>query len=290
MWLTALISLFLAAAGALIYGSFRWKAETHSMRAKLRALSSAAPPLSQDLESLPEPVRRFLRVALPLNPPTVTAAKFSHSGTFNLSETMEKWVPFTSGQLVITNPPGFDWDARITMAPGMNAFVHDAYVDGAGTLAVKAFGLIPMVNIHGTPEIAQGELQRFLAESAWYPTSLFPRPGLRWDPVDAHSATATLHDGVNTAALTFHFSPRGLIDKVTAAARFRIVDGVASATPWECLVWDYELHDGMQIPTSGEVAWVLPDRRLPYWRARLTAIQFDFNSACPNQRAGAVAA
>ena len=85
MWLTALISLFLAAAGALIYGSFRWKAETHSMRAKLRTLSSAAPPLSQDLESLPEPVRRFLRVALPINPPTVTAAKFSHSGTFNLN-------------------------------------------------------------------------------------------------------------------------------------------------------------------------------------------------------------
>jgi hypothetical protein len=42
-----------------------------------------------------------------------------------MKETEAKWNPFTATQLVMTQRLGFDWDARIQMAPGVNAFVHD---------------------------------------------------------------------------------------------------------------------------------------------------------------------
>ena len=35
---------------------------------------------------------------------------------------------------VITRRPGFDWDARIMVLPGVPAHVHDAYVAGEGLL------------------------------------------------------------------------------------------------------------------------------------------------------------
>lgn len=279
MWIIAPVFLFLTAVGTVLYGSFRWKAETQAMRAKLRALYSPAIQPSQDLENLPEPVQRFFRAALPPNPVPIRAATLTQSGTFNMSETEEKWVPFTSDQLVITNRPGFDWDAKIALVPGVNAFVHDAYVNGAGILHVEALGVIPMVDMAGTPEIAQGELQRFLAESAWYPTNLLPRPNLKWEPVDAESARATLSDGPNTASLTFHFNPYGLIDTVRADARFRTANGITCPTPWQCRVWDYQTHHGMQIPTEGEVAWLLPGGKLPYWRGQITSINYEFEGA-----------
>ncbi len=279
MWTIAPIFLFLTAVGTVIYGSFRWKAETQAMRAKLRALYSPAKQPAQDLENLPEPVQRFFRAALPPSPVSIGAARFTHVGTFNMSETEQKWVPFRSDQLVITNRPGFDWNAKIAIAPGLQAFAHDAYVNGTGILHVEALGVIPLVDMAGTPEIAQGELQRFLAEAAWYPTLLLPRPGLQWEPVDAESARATLCDGPNTASLTFHFNPYGLIDTVHADARFRAANGAITAAPWECRLWDYETHDGMQIPTEGEVSWILPSGKLPYWRGQLTSVNYEFERA-----------
>ncbi|MEW6572491.1 MAG: DUF6544 family protein [Bacillota bacterium] len=44
----------------------------------------------------------------------VPAVTVEHVGTFNMSETGEQWKPFTSTQRVITQRPGFDWEARVT--------------------------------------------------------------------------------------------------------------------------------------------------------------------------------
>jgi hypothetical protein len=276
MWLEALIFLLLAAAGTLLYGGFRWKAETRALRERLCRLREPARRSMKDVDLLPEPVRRFLRAALPAQPVPITMARLAHKGTFNLSADGEKWIPFHSTQLVVMNRPGFDWDARMAMAPGIDAYAHDAYVNGEGLLHVEALGVIPLVDLLGTPEIAQGELQRFLAESAWYPTNLLPGPNLRWEAIDGESARATLRDGPNTASLVFHFQPDGLIDRVHAEGRFRIVNGIAMPTPWECRVNRYEEHEGMQIPVEGEVAWLLPEGRRPYWRGRITSIDYEF--------------
>ena len=96
----------------------------------------------------------------------VSAVSVEHTGTFNMSETGEQWKPFTSTQRVITQRPGFDWEGRIEMMPGLTVRVHDAYIAGEGILHATLFGLVSLVDIRGTPEVAQGELMRFFAEAA----------------------------------------------------------------------------------------------------------------------------
>ncbi len=49
------------------------------------------------------------------------------------------WRPFRSVQEVRTHRPGFVWEARTAMAPGLTAFVHDAYVETVVSL-LFAFG------------------------------------------------------------------------------------------------------------------------------------------------------
>ena len=102
----------------------------------------------------------------------VSAVRVEHTGTFNMSDTSEQWKLFTSDQRVIARLPGFDWDARIAMAPFLPVYVHDAYVAGEGMLYAKVIGLFSVADLRGTPEAARGELMRFLAEAAWYPTAL----------------------------------------------------------------------------------------------------------------------
>jgi hypothetical protein len=264
---------------ALIYGSRRWESATKEMHAKLEA---ARRPIGRktyspdELIGLPAPVQKYFRAVLKDGQPIVSAVYVEHSGTFNMSDTGEKWKRFTSTQRVIAQRPGFDWEARIEMMPGLTGRVHDAYIAGEGILHATLFGLVSLVNLRGTPEIAQGELMRFLAEAAWYPTALLPSQGVQWKAIDDFSAKATLKDGETALTLLFRFNENGLMESVRAEARGRTVEGAVIPTPWEGQWSNYELHDGICIPTEGEVAWLLPEGPKPYWRGRITSLRYEF--------------
>lgn len=275
----AIAVLAVLAAAAVASGSLRWNRGSLALRNQLEAarLPPTAPRYdAREIAALPAPVQRYFRAVLQDGQPIVTAASVAHVGSMNMGETVAKWKPFTSTQRVITRRPGFDWDARIQMLPGVPVHIHDAYVAGAGVLQGALFGWVPVVHMDDSPDLAQGELLRFLAEAAWYPTALLPSQGVVWEPIDDTSARATLKDGAVTATLTFRFRPDGPIDTVRAESRGRATGGVNVGTPWEGRFWNDQVRSGMRVPMDGEVAWILPGGRWPYWRGTNTALAYEF--------------
>ncbi|MFH1369775.1 MAG: DUF6544 family protein [Planctomycetota bacterium] len=279
MILLVLLGLTLTFIVALAYGSIRWQSATKEMHVKLEGARRPIDPKrydSKELHGLPAPVQRYFRTVLKDGLPMVSAVSVEHTGTFNMSETGEQWKPFTSTQRVITQRPGFDWEGRIKMMPGLTVRVHDAYIAGEGILHATLFGLVSLVNLRGTPEVARGELMRFFAEAAWYPTALLPSQGIRWEAVNDTSAKAMLKDGEIILTMLFRFNKDGLIESVRAEARGRTVGGTVIPTPWEGRWSQCELRDGMRIPLEGEVAWILPEGPKPYWRGRITSLTYEF--------------
>jgi hypothetical protein len=249
-------------ASILWYGSNRWDLATKRLVGAIKA--SRAPGSvtrydARELEGLPPPVQRYFRAVLKDGQPIITAACVEHAGTFNTGETVENWKPFTSHQWVVTRLPGFVWDGRVAMVQGIAVHVHDAYVNGEGILHPAIAGLYSLTNLRGSGEIAQGELMRFFAEAAWYPTALLPSQGICWEPVDDLSAKATLTDGPLTMALLFRFGDDGLIETIRADGRGRTVGNSIIMTPWEVTSSNYQERNGMRVPLSGEVAWLRRD-------------------------------
>ena len=266
-----------------------WAAETRHIRARLEASRANSPrgPFEPDeLEGLPPPVRRYIGKALIPGQPVVSAVTMRHAGMFNTSPEGESWRRVASSQRVVTRRPGFDWDARITMLPGVTMRVHDAYVNGEGILHAALFGMLDVANQHDTAGLALGELMRFLAEAAWYPTALLPREGVRWLAVDDRTANARLTDGTLSVMLRFQFTADDVIASVRADARSRATRGGTIIAPWEGVWSDWERRDGMLVPTAGEVAWILPEGRLPYWRGRVKDIQYEFAPQSEHRMAG----
>jgi len=282
-----------AATGALLavfallaaFGAWRWNTATRALIERLEAARRPALPSrfdsGRDLDKLPPLVQRFFRAALADGAPLVAALTLEHRGTFNLAaEGPDRWITFTSTQRVTTRRPGFVWDARMAMAPGLTVRVHDAYVAGEGILHPAVLGLVSLTDLRGTdPEpggVAHGEFMRFVAEAAWYPTALLPSQGARWTAVDEHSAQVVLADGAVGISLLLRFDPgTGLIDSVRAEARGRTVGKGVVMTPWEGRWWDYVEHGGMKVPMSGEVAWLTPGGRRTYWRGTVTALAYE---------------
>ena len=280
---TTLITLpIILAAGvaiALVYGNLRWKSATSKLDASLEA---ARLPLgtkvfsANELLGLPAPVQRYLSAAMVDGLRMVAAVAIEQTGTFNQSETIPAWRPFTATQRAVTRRPGYFWDARIRMWPCVPVRVRDAYVAGEGILQAALFGLFPVANLRDTGELAKGELMRYLAEAAWYPTALLPSQGVRWEAVDEHSARATLADGAATVSLLFRFNVDNLIASVRAEARGRMVGTIVTSMPWEGRFWNYAVRDGMRVPLEGEVAWIHPEGAKPYWRGRITRLAYEF--------------
>ena len=206
----------------------------------------------------------------------VAEVRVRHRGAFNMGEATDQWKPFTSVQKVVAQRPGFVWDGRIAMMPGLPVCAHDAYIAGEGLLHASLLGLFSLANVQGTGDVAEGELMRFFAEATWYPTVLLPSQGVRWEPVDDRSAHATLTEGRISVSMLFTFNQSGLIETVRAEARGRMVNGEIVPTPWLGRFCNYNERERMRVPLDGEVAWLLPTGAKPYWRARITDIAYAF--------------
>ncbi|MBB3063114.1 DUF6920 family protein [Microbulbifer rhizosphaerae] len=264
---------------AVVYGTSRWEASTRKLRARLEAGALPVAPAIVDfreLKGLPVPVQRYFRTVLKEGQPMVSGVLMRHRGTFNMGETADRWKPFSSDQQVITRRPGFHWDGKIAITPGFPARVYDAYIGGEGILHAALLGLFTVADLRGTHEIAEGELMRFFAEAAWYPTALLPSQGVRWEPVDERSAQATLFDGTAAPTLLFRFNDAGVIETVHAEARGRTLRNQVVPTPWQGHFWNYRERKGMRVPLNSEGAWLLPEGAKPYWRGHITNITYNF--------------
>ena len=228
---------------------------------------------ARQLSGLPDPVTRYLRFALSEGQPLIMQARVSQNGHFAMRRGW--WRPFTATQDFSTSPPGFTWTASIRMAPMLRVHVRDSYVDGDGEMLARLGRVLTLVHERGSIELASSALVRFLSEGPWTPTVLLPSRSLTWEWVDEQSARATLRDGVVQASVIFRFGPDGAIVGVSSH-RYRSVGRRQLLTPQEGRFGGYERVSGMMVPSTGEVAWLLPDGAFPYWRAAVSRLVYTF--------------
>jgi hypothetical protein len=285
LWSGLVLCLLTAAAiGMSAYGSKRWAKEALALANKLNHAGMDAPSVprrparydSRELDGLPAPVQRYFRLVLKEGQPIIVAANVGLVGNFNMSTTGEQWKAFTSTQRVVTRSPGFLWNAKVAMLPGLTVRVVDCYIAGKGLLHAAIAGLFTVARVAGDGEIARGEFMRYFAEAAWYPTALLPGHGVQWNAVDNHSANATIVDGPLTLTLLFRFNDADQIASFRAEARGAMDGKQIIMLPWEGTWSNYQTRGGMIVPLAGEVAWIRPEGRKPYFVGTVTSLTYEF--------------
>ena len=283
----AVVAVVLAAIGSKRWAD-RMAALTSGLEAGRKNEATVMPPHpkhtayydARELEGLPAPVQRYFRAVLNDGQPIVSSVTIDMAGSINMSATAGQWKPFTSRQRVVTSvngsSPGFIWDAKISMLPGIKVHVVDSYIAGQGLVQAAVLGLFMVADMGGGGEMARGEFMRFFAEAPWYPTALLPSQGVQWAAVDDRFASATILDGSVTLTLLFHFNDAGLIDSVRAEARGGMVGKEMVMRPWECSLSIYQVQGGMTVPMSGEAAWVQPDGRKTYFMGCVESMAYEF--------------
>lgn len=68
----------------------------------------------------------------------------------------------------------------------------------------------------------------------------------------------------------------GEIASFRAEARGSAMRDKMVRAPWEGSGSNHHARDGMWVPSTGEVAWMRPEGRKPYFIGKVTALAFEF--------------
>lgn len=272
--LNGVLVLTLLLHPTLAAGPTMWRSASDDARGRLTASNHELTGTftSASLATLPSPVVRYFQHVLTDGQPLLSGAAFTQTGQFRMGVAEDSWRPMQATQHFSVKSPGFVWDARINAYPLVPVFVRDSYVDGVGGMVASALGLMTVMNAPPSEDLSSGALQRYLGEAIWFPTALLPQSGVTWEPVDAHTARASLTDHGRTVTLEFTFNEDGDVTRIFTPSRLREVDGRFVATPWQVTCSSHASFDRplpMRIPTYCEVSWLLDSGLFTYWKGKV---------------------
>lgn len=268
-WLSIASAVALAGAGV---GYWRQARSLRVLHASLEGTAVGGADWSEkQLDSLPEPVQRYLRLVLPAGLHAPKMVRLRQEGQLRTSTSAKRWMSFVAEHAATPNSAGFLWDATVRVAPAVHVRVVDSLIAGCGAGSVSLMSTLPVAHDGGTHEMHSGTLHRYLAEAVPYPWALLPSNRLTWTPITDTAATATLGDGAASVALEFSFAPTGEIVGMYTPGRWGRFDGAYAKVPWEAHVGRYETHGGTLVPTQAEVGWHAGGRLEVVWKASVVA-------------------
>ncbi len=284
-WLLFLIAVAVVTiSGIVIFLRRRQRAYDERLNDALSRRAEESPAFAVDfsaLTELPAPVQRYFRHVLTDGQPTVREALLEQTGVLRTGVRTENWTRFTATHRVLPSAHAFLWDARVELPVANHIRVLDSYIDGTGAGRVSLMSAFVLGEEVGGVGLDLGSLYRYLAEGVWCPTALLPQSGVQWTPIDDYTALATLAHGKSTAALEFRFDETGEVVSVYTSDRPGNLDGRFQNAPWEGHFRRYETHDGMRVPTYGEVGWYQGDRLELVWEGDIKHFRYRFAAEQP---------
>jgi hypothetical protein len=272
--LLGVISVAIAAGvAATIAGAAAWNRATAAAIDRLAASQPATAVDPGAMSRLPPPVSRYFRKVLKQGQPMIRSAVATQDAEFFING---EWRPLRATQHFRISPPAFVWDARIAMAPLIPVAVRDSYIDGRGSMQAALLGVYSLADQTDKRELNLGALQRLLGEAVWLPTMLLPSHSVAWSPRDDRSAFVSLTDGGNTVTLLFQFDPDDAVAAISGE-RYREGGGDYTLQDWQIRCDEYRERSGILVPIHCEVAWMNAGVPEPYWRGRITSIEYRYD-------------
>lgn len=222
--------------------------------------------------TLPAPVQRYLRFAIPPDAPALRRVRMRHGGWLR-PDPVGPWRSVRGEEELAVGEPGFRWRARVQLAPLFWVDVRDELRGGHGRMVAKLESLRVVADAAG-PELDQGERMRWLAELPLAPFGAIAER-VHWRPLDAHRAAATLLVRGLPASVVYEFDDEGRALRVSGP-RYRSLPSHGFAlTEWAGSFDSYRTFDGFRVPTRLEVGWQLDEGWSPYVRFEVDTVSFD---------------
>lgn len=223
------------------------------------------------LRHLPPPVQRYLTYAGIIGRTPIQTARLSYTGRFRTGAD-KPWMQIRADQIYRTDPPAFQWKARLGWLGLPLMTGSDTYKDAHGHMYGRLLKLFTIFDARG-PEMDQGTMIRYLQEMVWFPTA-FLNDYITWEAVDDHAADVTFHDGGRSVSARLYIDEAGRL-LTFKAQRYAEQNGSYSMHMWATPMTEYGLRGGLNLPVHGYAVWHMPDGDLSYADLMLGDVIYD---------------
>jgi hypothetical protein len=218
----------------------------------------------KQLEGLPEPVQRYFKYVLKQGQPYINTVRLTHDGFFK-TDLKKDFIKITGEQYFSAKKPQFIWKGETSMFTA-----RDFFIDDKGGLIATLFNVYNIVDAKGS-NFDEGELQRWLAESVWFPTNLLPSDKVSWSAIDTNSAKLSFHYKTVSFEFIVNFNATGEIIEIEGE-RFMTAD---QKEKWVCKMTNYQERNGVKIPISDQAIWRLNDGDQVYAKFEVQKIEYN---------------
>lgn len=244
---------------------FKFKKQVAALYKNAENISNKTYSIKQ-LEGLPEPVQRYLNYVLKDGQPYISSVRLTHNGFFK-TDLKKDFITISGEQYFSTQKPQFIWKGTTSMFIARDFFIADK-----GGLIVTLVNIYNVVDATGS-NFDEGELQRWLAESVWFPTNFLPSEYVNWSAIDVNSAKLSFH--YNDVAFDFivMFNAIGEITEIQGD-RFMTTD---KKEKWVCKMANYKDVNNVKIPFSDQAIWRLENGDYVYAKFEVQKIAYNNN-------------
>lgn len=278
MWKYVVLALVLGLGVAIAVALLLSWTSSREAQDRFAELEVAAVPSTERfevsmLDGLPEVARRYFVHAIASGTPLRTTVRLSMKGEFLLGDAGKFQTYSMTADQVLAPPDQFVW--MPTMRSGMIAISgSDALVSGEAWTRFWMNGLVPVVNLRGTADLARSALSRSAMEAIWTPASLLPSNGVEWQQTGPDSARLRFQTGIEPIDLLLG-SQGEVLEVVTM--RWSDVNSEAKfkLQPFGGTVEQEKTFAGYTIPAKVRIGNHFgTEEYLPFFQAELVEVKF----------------
>ena len=222
-----------------------------------------------DIQSLPEPVQKYLRFSGVINKPKVYNMRVVFEG--QMRDKGKNWFTFRSLQYNFFDDPSRLFYMKAKMF-GLTVPGYHDYQNNTANMEVKLFGLFPMMKAKGT-ELNKAETVTVFNDMCLLAPATLIDKRIQWEPVDSLSARAIFTNGNIRITAMLNFNKKGELINFISDDRYAISDmkQYRFSTP----VKNYHSINGTNIMHYGEAKWHYPEGEFIYGKFYLKEIAYN---------------
>lgn len=271
-----MVNILVLVIALIAYGtwSFKGKFEEQVDKGIQRTANIADILLTEaDIQSLPDPVKRYVEYTGAVGKPKVNNFKVEFTGKLRKNE-HSGWMPFSSVQYSFPEATErlFFLNAIMKHLPvaGFHCFKNgDAFMD------IRLFSLIK-VQYQSGKEMGIAETVTFFNDMCCMAPATLIDKRIKWQSVDRNKVKAEFTNNGITISAELYFNDRGELINFISDDRYAFSDDKKMRKlRWSTPLKDYKVVDGHKLAGYAEAIYTYPDGDLTYGTFNLSRIQYN---------------
>lgn len=242
---------------------------------RLKPLNDLSILTMEDLQSLPEPVQKYLIYVGAVGKPKIQNIRAVFIGSMKRNK-KSNWMAIHSQQYNFFDEPSRFFYIRAKMFGIPFDGLH-VYAGNTATMQIKVASMFQVVNASGE-KMSHGETVTIFNDMCCFAPSTLISKNIQWETIDSLSVRAIYTNDKITVSAILKFNAKGELIDFISDDRFYCEDGKTYlAYRWSTPINNYIDINGRRIPSYGEAVWHIPyEGEFCYAKFDLKEIEYNY--------------